>query len=93
MKDIAINFVFGNGSGLYVDISVVDRETLAEDLLDLFGNGMTLVNREVRIHLNHNIKIDVATIRTATLLLNLSDFWNLKNGFFIGLEVSLVETV
>ena len=76
-----------------MDISVVDRETLAEDLFNLFGNGMTLVNREVRVHLNHNIKIDVATIRTATLLLNLSDFWNLKNGFFIGLEVSLVETV
>ena len=43
MKDIAINFIFGNSSGLYVDISVVDRETLAEDLLDLFGNGVTLV--------------------------------------------------
>ena len=93
MKDIAINFVFRNGSGFYVDISVINRETLAEDLLDLFGNGMTLVNREVRIHLNHNIKIDVAAIRTATLFLNFSDFWNLKNGFFIGLEVSLIETV
>ena len=76
-----------------MDISVIDRETLAEDLLNLFGNGMTLVYREVRIHLNHNIKIDVAAIRTATLFLNFSDFWNLKNGFFIGLEVSLVETV
>ena len=93
MKDIAINFVFRNGSGFYVDISVINRETLAEDLLDLFRNGMTLVNREVRIHFNNNIKIDVATIRTATLLLNFSDFWNLKNGFFIGLEVSLIETV
>ena len=76
-----------------MDISVIDRETLAENLFNLFSNGMTLVNREVRIHFNHNIKIDVATIRTATLLLNLSDFWNLKNGFFIGLEVSLIETV
>ena len=76
-----------------MDISVVDRETLAEDLLDLFGNGMTLVNREVRIHLNNNIKIDVATIRTATLFLNFSDFGNLKNSLFIGLKVSLVETV
>ena len=76
-----------------MDISVVDRETLAEDLFNLFSNGMTLVNREVRIHFNHNIKIDVATIRPATLFLNLSDFGNLKNGFFIGLEISLVETV
>ena len=76
-----------------MDISVVDRETLAEDLFNLFGNGMTFVNREVRVHFNNNIKVDVATIRTATLLLNLSDFGNLKNGFFIGFEISLIETV
>ena len=76
-----------------MDISIIDRKTLTEDFFNLFSNGVTLVDGEVRVHFNNDIKIDITTIGTSTLLFNFGNFGNLQNGFFIGLEVSLVETV
>ena len=93
MEDIAINLILRNCSWFDMDISVVDRETLAEDFFDLFSDGMTLVNREVGVHFYNNVKVDVTPIGTATLLFNFGNFRDLQNSFFIGLEISLVETV
>ena len=76
-----------------MDISIIDRKTLTEDFFNLFRNGVALVDGEVRVHFNHNIKVDITTIGTSALLFNFGNFRNIQNGFFIGLKISLIKAI
>ena len=54
---------------------------------------MTLKNRQVRIHLQRDIQVNIATVGATSLRFNLADFWNFHNGLLIVLKQTVVKAI
>ena len=66
-----------------MDIGIKDAKTFLQHRLDLDPRFHDFQNRQVRIHLQRDIQVDIATVGTTSLRLNFADFGNFHDGLLV----------
>ena len=66
-----------------MNINVEDAKVFLEHILHLVSNFVTFKDREVGIHFQYNIQIDIATIGPTTLGLDACDFRDFQDSALV----------
>ena len=76
-----------------MNVNIKDSEALHQHILNLVRNLMALKNRQIWVHFQNNIQIDITAIGPATLRLDLSDFRNFQYSLLIVLQQAFIKSV
>lgn len=91
--DMLEDFIVGNLRWFHVDIDIEDPMLEFEQIFHLFGDFMAFIDRQVRVHFEDKIQINIGTVGPSSLGFDGNNLGKFEDVFLIEVKQFFIKAI
>ena len=88
-----VDFIVGNVRRLHMDIDIEDPMLEFEEIFHLFSDFMAFIDRQVRIHFEDKVQIDIGTVGPTPLGFDGNNLGEFEDIFLVEVKQLFIKSI